>query len=114
MLDDNSTGMSNENSKKGLGLPRVELQNYSSLQMGTTHNAALEGKELEHTGLLVYNVADEINKCKFDIPSNGIYVWDGTKWQGINAEHITSPRGKHQVLLRYMLLIHILRHWAVV
>lgn len=94
MLDDGHVGMLNENSKKGLGLPRVELQNYSSLQMGSVHNEGLEGKELDHIGLLVYNIADEVNRCDDNVPTSGLYVWDGEQWQAINGEpHFVPSTG---------------------
>lgn len=91
MLDDGTTGPNNENAKKGLGLPRVELQAYNKLRMGTTNAAALDGQEDLHTGLVVYNIADETRKCELNYPTTGLYVWDGASWQAINAESRFQP-----------------------
>lgn len=91
MLDDGTVGDANENAQKGLGLPRVKLQAYDKLQMGEQLAPELVGKEVEHTGLVVYNLADESTKCDFNHPTTGLYVWNGTRWDAVNAEPHYSP-----------------------
>lgn len=60
----------NSTTEKGIGMPRVKLTSMNTLidiNGGT-------GKEIEHTGLMVYNLST-INGFE-----PGIYVWDGAKW----------------------------------
>lgn len=60
----------NSTADKGLGMPRINLTSMTTLidiNGGT-------GKEIEHTGLTVYNLSTANG---FE---PGIYVWDGTKW----------------------------------
>ncbi|WP_165024427.1 FISUMP domain-containing protein [Dysgonomonas sp. ZJ279] len=62
------------NSNRGMILPRVELKNFRDLTaLGITEDATL------YTGLMVYNVADQLDICAM-LPS-GLYVWNGDKWQ---------------------------------
>lgn len=84
MLDDGTTGSLGESAKKGLGLPRVELQAYDKLQMGTTADD-LTAQGDAHIGLLVYNIADDSKKCVSNYPTTGLYVWNGEKWEDIHA-----------------------------
>ncbi|NDV68754.1 FISUMP domain-containing protein [Dysgonomonas sp. 25] len=74
---------------KGLALPRVKLSDRTKLKIGTA--AELTGAERDkHTGLLVYNVSGApIPKCAL-IP-DGIYIWDGETWQGINIKTAELP-----------------------
>ncbi len=96
MLDDGTSGASNENATKGLGLPRVELQAYDKLQMGLIPNAELVGKESEHTGLLVYNIDIESKRCDPNYPTTGLHIWDGKKWQGLSVEPHFVPTTERQ------------------
>lgn len=67
----------------GLLLPRVSLPNYDKLIIGTEDYA---GEEKEHTGLMVYNVNPNFDKCDTRSLPSGLYVWSGEKWESINAE----------------------------
>lgn len=96
MLNDGTSGVSNENAKKGLGLPRVELQAYNKLQMGEIANPELVGREIEHTGLLVYNVDIESKRCDPNYPTTGLHVWDGQRWEALNAEPHFVPTTERQ------------------
>ena len=96
MLDDGTSGASNENATKGLGLPRVELQAYDKLQMGLIPNAELVGKESEHAGLLVYNIDIESKRCDPNYPTTGLHIWDGKKWQGLSVEPHFVPTTERQ------------------
>jgi len=60
------------NSIKGMGLPRVKLENLTSLEP-IIPNADEETKK-KHTGLIVYNVTTDL------ILTQDIYVWDGVRW----------------------------------
>ncbi|MDH6306866.1 hypothetical protein M2463_003656 [Parabacteroides sp. PH5-13] len=57
----------------GLGLPRVQLANLSTLQPFITGTLSADDKKA-HTGLMVYNLTTTSPFKK------GIYVWDGEKW----------------------------------
>lgn len=61
----------NSNSNKGLLLPRVKLNSASDMLPGVDSD-----QSLAHTGLTVYHVGST-NLCA------GVYVWDGTLWNGI-------------------------------
>ncbi|MDR0547725.1 MAG: fibrobacter succinogenes major paralogous domain-containing protein [Dysgonamonadaceae bacterium] len=63
----------------GLKLPVVSLQNDEYLQVGDAVTAALD-TDLDAAGMTVYN------KNKFALDGAGIYVWDGSKWNGIYAQ----------------------------
>lgn len=66
--------------KKGLGMPRVELTDLTKLKMGTADEITEDKKE-KHVGLVVYNIN------KIEIKENricpGLHVWDGNQWQPI-------------------------------
>ncbi|MFT4222890.1 hypothetical protein [Dysgonomonas sp.] len=78
------------NSKRGLGLPRVELNSLTINQGGdlkttinVTHGDAWDKEEL--VGLIIYNLADDNdNICP------GLYVWDGERWQRLGKMCIRS------------------------
>lgn len=66
-------------STRGLGLPRVELQGLTKLQMGSTA-PELSGTDLnKHIGLVVFNTSETDPFCK------GLYVWNGATWQRLQA-----------------------------
>lgn len=71
----------------GIGLPRVMLENITSLEPFIAENSVEwinnTGKIKEkHTGLMVYNIyesaANENNPDK--IFKKGIYIWNGSRW----------------------------------
>lgn len=68
----------NSTANKGIGLPRVNLTSLTTL----SDISDAVGKELQHTGLIVYNV----NTVTADNISPGIYVWDGIQWVKGNSE----------------------------
>lgn len=94
LLDLKDGGMytNGETAVKGLGLPRVELTDLNKLIMsgyeildGTTNEYA------KHTGLVVYNVKRD--NCILPKPIyQGLYVWDGSKWQFMGKEEEPSPK----------------------
>lgn len=88
-LNDGTTEINNTavNSSKGLGLPRVNLEAYDKLKLG---NITYTDKQ-SHIGLLVYNLADPNRRCEANHPTNGLHVWDGEKWQALNAEEKYNP-----------------------
>lgn len=90
-LKDGTVGPNNETAKKGLVLPRVALQDYSKLQMGI-NGPDLTSEASAHTGLVVYNVNKDFNKCdQTSIPS-GVYVWEGNEWVVLmSSEEYYSP-----------------------
>lgn len=63
------------NSRKGIVLPRVSLSNKDDLTdiLDSTDLTT----NLEHVGLLVYNV----NKCFYK--GKGLYVWSGQAWSSV-------------------------------
>lgn len=73
---------------KGMMLPRVALSDLNRLIIGgklVSDNADNEDIKIAHTGLVVYNVNEEI--CADEpIYASIIYVWSGEKWEGMNAE----------------------------
>lgn len=56
------------NSTKGLGMPRVNLVN------ATTLTIANAGEEAGHKGVVVYNIASSA------MDGEGLYMWDGNRW----------------------------------
>jgi hypothetical protein len=88
MLLDLKTSESNDfNSSKGLVYPRVELEQIDMLYpMFSSSLDYLSNKTVvdeKHTGLTVYNIK---NNATF---SEGIYQWDGEKWDAINNSELT-------------------------
>lgn len=73
----------NTTATKGIGIPRVNLTTPSALS--DISDAA--GLEVEHTGLVVYNLNKCLNKVGKD---NGIYVWSGTEWHALNNNIVRS------------------------
>lgn len=72
---------------KGLGLPRVELKDMNKLIMGNYEVLDSQdggGQYKKHTGLIVYNISGAAIPNCAAIP-NGIYVWNGTTWKGVNT-----------------------------
>lgn len=75
---------------KGLGLPRVELQNPTKLKMGSASELTGTTEREAHTGLLVYNVSEVAPFCK------GLYVWDSQEWKRLQVPCLhfsVSPAG---------------------
>ncbi|NDV69312.1 hypothetical protein D0T66_10440 [Dysgonomonas sp. 25] len=69
--------------KKGLGLPRVELQSYKKLKMGAA--AEITGTlATEHAGLIVYNTLDQ-PECG---TPTGLFVWEGAQWMQLSGEQV--------------------------
>lgn len=68
------------NSRKGLGLPRVQLTTISSLDDIDT---GLDKDE--HVGLVIYVPKEFEDSCP------GVYVWTGSKWVGINTNALRAP-----------------------
>lgn len=102
MLDDGTTGGNNINAKAGLALTRVKLTDVNNLfpmfeksdtdyKIGSTiYNKTTE--DAIHTGLIVYNVNEDACLKLHQ----GLYVWDGTEWQGLIKNSIDASS---QVLL---------------
>ncbi len=82
-LKENSNTGKTQNATKGLGMPRMKLTSETNLfPMFTSGAANYTGtnkttQDLQHTGLMVYNLSDD------DPFSEGVYVWDGTKWLSV-------------------------------
>lgn len=73
----------NGTSTRGLSMPRVKLEDLRSLKPALpTH--VMGTPDEEHTGLIVYHVSGETKPQCANIP-DGIYVWNGNEWQGINV-----------------------------
>lgn len=69
-----------ENSKKGFTIPRILLTDINNLHpMLTGSEPNYNVLKLSHKGLLVYNVSSTSPFVE------GIYIWDGTKWNLINT-----------------------------
>lgn len=81
-LKDDGTYSNGENAKKGLGMPKVELQDLNKLKMGPTATDLTATGADAHIGLLVYNV----NSCAPTPVPQGLYVWSGTKWEFIGEK----------------------------
>jgi len=78
----------NADSDKGLVLPRVYLTNVDSLSpMLTGNEPGYDDLKPSYTGLMVYNVNPN---APFE---KGIYLWNGTQWQGTNDSGITAKNG---------------------
>lgn len=65
-------------SRKGLGLPRVELHSLDQLRLGTSDYS---GEELVYTGLVVFNAKKTETQVLRICP--GIHVWNGTNWEAL-------------------------------
>jgi len=78
IVDLKEDGNREENSKRGLNLPRVELQNINELypMFASGDPAYINDEKKTHIGLTIYNIKDD--------PANrlcpGPYVWNGSKW----------------------------------
>lgn len=96
--DPNNSGAS---STRGLAMPRVSLKSYSALTMGDNEIKDINNSWIAHTGLIVYNVGDQYDKCNIDTPAKGIHVWNGSKWIAIGAKRpykpMTAPPGPASV-----------------
>lgn len=80
--------INNENSTKGLMLPRVSLKDISSLE--GIEGAEFAAKDL-YTGLIVYNVLDNAI-CGLGV---GLYVWDGNKWESLDRTRVPVVKGSY-------------------
>lgn len=72
---------------KGLGLPKVALSAVNQLEPCATTNSVNKDS---HVGLLLYNTTNSAPLCE------GIYVWNGDEWEGIQKKcnpyiRITDP-----------------------
>lgn len=78
----NLTSSGNVTSNKGLGLPRVQLEDkLKLLPMLSATDAIDPNMKLTHKGLLVYNTGHLYYPyCK------GLYVWDGSEWQPLTKK----------------------------
>ena len=75
-------------STRGLALPRVQLTSLSKLYPMFKSAAESDVAAASHTGLLIYNIADDPVCPTF---AGGIYVWDGNNWQHIGKKEEESP-----------------------
>ena len=67
---------------KGLGLPRVALEDTNALlPMLPPAQATDPSKMKEHTGIVVYNVNECLN---IGYAGKGVFVWDGASWKKIS------------------------------
>lgn len=79
LLDLKQENKNGANSSKGIALPRVKLVSKTALfpMLSAADTTDISYKS-HHAGLVVYNT----NNCK---PFGaGLYVWEGSKWEGIN------------------------------
>lgn len=90
---------------KGLGMPRVMLTNLIpnnaselAASIGSVGSWALS----EHTALAVYNVKED--RCWTEPIYEGLYVFDGDRWQYIGDEDKNSPKVQYYVDDRPQLL----------
>jgi len=98
LLDLKENDNINENSTKGLVLPRVNLTQWNSLD-----DLASGLNKNEHIGLVVYH-AGPVDLCAKEPFYNGVYVWTGSAWKYVssaNEENIlanvtTSKTGLEQ------------------
>lgn len=76
LLDLKQNDNLNENSSKGLLLPRVALEDITKMKPCIQSDSPQSEDKLLHTGLLVYNVTDSISVglCP------GVYTWTGERW----------------------------------
>jgi len=77
-----------QNSNRGLGLPRVELQNTDELYPMFTSGDAnyTTDQKKAHTGLTVYNTKDD----PIERLCPGPYTWEGEKWVRLWGECETN------------------------
>jgi len=86
-----ATSGNDENSEKGLGLPRVIINNQTpanpaALAASIGNNSGNYDLE-EHVGLVVYNIQEpvfNVETCQYEGVPIGVYVWTGEKWEPIN------------------------------
>lgn len=101
LKQDNTTFPSGVTASKGLGLPRVKLSDANKLIMGTTEILDTDGdgnQYKKYVGLIVYNVDDCV------LSGDGVYVWDGVKWEPLfkksnstssfNLKYLDLPSGQ--------------------
>lgn len=75
--------VSGPNSKRGLNLPRVSLNDLGKLQMGTDPEYTDASDRLNHAGLVVFNVNEDY--CR-EVPLiKGTYVWTSEEWERLGA-----------------------------
>lgn len=80
-LKENETDLGGVTSTKGIILPRVSLTSLSELYpilIGTESD--YESQKLRYKGVIVYNI-NTANSLQ-----EGIYIWDGIKWNIINTD----------------------------
>ena len=86
--------------KKGLGLPRVRLNELTPAvgQMAQSINGTGVWDETEHTGLVVYNVIENYDACDVNAPqiNVGVHIWDGTKWAYVGQERAIRSKEVHE------------------
>lgn len=76
LLDLKQNDSINDNSSKGLLLPRVALEDVVKMGPCIQSDLAQDEDKKAHVGLTVYNITDSLSVglCP------GIYIWDGTTW----------------------------------
>jgi len=74
-----SDPVDNTTAIKGLGLPRVYLTKVDAI----TDISGAAGLETEHTGLVVYNIHEDL--CIPDPFYKGVYVWRGQRWEYLRS-----------------------------
>lgn len=82
ILDLKENNSINNNSTKGLILPRVNLIDGFNLYPMFATEYDKETEDLKHTGLVVYNINHCYNKGK------GPYTWTGTEWNPIFPQNV--------------------------
>lgn len=93
-LDDDESKQGGKTANKGMMLPRVKLLLGDKLQPMYSYsgdNIPSADDLINHTGLTVYNT----NKC--DPFGTGVYIWNGSKWIGINQN---SPSLAPSLMIR--------------
>jgi hypothetical protein len=87
----------NTTSDKGLLLPRVILTDPNKLYPMLPSKYP-DAENVKHTGLTVYHI--DVHGCNAWLPG-GIYVWDGTRWNGINVNQpAPAPSGTVDIVVK--------------
>jgi len=73
-LKENDNAAGEATSTKGIMYPRVALTLPDKLVPMLEGNDLTNANPLQYTGLIVYNVTEDVNFRK------GLYIWDGAKW----------------------------------
>lgn len=84
-LKEHEPDSENATAKRGLMLPRVTLKKLTG-ELSETLGVTESYSNLEHTGLIVYNVADP--ECPAYL--SGAYTWDGSSWVYLGSDDVRS------------------------